>query len=494
MSARFALLFGALVLGGVPPTEAADCAKTVPGQPWTSGYVPAGPVPFVLGCSGNAHCLAAAPKRDDVKSGSAAVNLSSYSEGALIVGVDERPQRFGFIDDKGAWISPPLFLNAKPFCGGLAPVMADNKLWGYVDRGGKLAVEAQFGDAAPFADGLAAVRGVGEAGKWGFIGRDGALAIPEQFDAVGDFSEGLAPVRIGDRWGYLDRKGSVAIPAKFAAEGGSFSGGRAIVSYGSYNRKRGSYTMSGAAAGIIDENGAFVVSPPNDDIEALGGGLFALDSLDPKRSGGEDVYYLHKIVDKDGRAIAPDQFDSVGKVEEDLLWACRNDRCGFFDPHGRAATPFDFLQAADFSEGLAGVQFKNRSLGFIDNSGRVAIPASFIAGNASFNYGDASGLPQFHSGLASVACGKLWGIIDKQGRWTVAPVFPGLGDFQNGIAIVTLATTPEQRHIGTDGAPIDFTAADIGKPPRLAAKPCGAPFAPGAAFAAGSAMPQKPAP
>ena len=65
---------------------------------------------------------------------------------------------------------------------------------------------AQFGIAAPFSDGLAAVKiGDFNTGKAGLIDKTGRIVINPQLDDVGFFSEGLAQVRIGDKWGFIAR-------------------------------------------------------------------------------------------------------------------------------------------------------------------------------------------------------------------------------------------------------------------------------------------------
>src|SRR5580765_2442265 len=59
-----------------------------------------------------------------------------------------------------------------------------------------LAIAAQFDEAGPFSEGLAAVR---VAGRFGYIDKQGVTVIPPQFDFAGAFSDGLAHVGIGGK-------------------------------------------------------------------------------------------------------------------------------------------------------------------------------------------------------------------------------------------------------------------------------------------------------
>jgi len=94
----------------------------------------------------------------------------------------------------------------------LTPAIADDAVWGYVDRLGKLIIPAQYQDAWTFSDGLAAVE---KDGNWGFIDRFGKVVIKPQFDRADSFAEGLAAVRVDKKWGYIDKSGNMVIEPKF---------------------------------------------------------------------------------------------------------------------------------------------------------------------------------------------------------------------------------------------------------------------------------------
>src|SRR3974390_3105312 len=86
------------------------------------------------------------------------------------------------------------------------------KLWGYMDRTGKVAIRPQFVTESDFLEGMAAVS-KGE--ECGYINERGQVLISYHFDGCGDFREGLAPVRVGRRWGYIDKVGRFVAKPQF---------------------------------------------------------------------------------------------------------------------------------------------------------------------------------------------------------------------------------------------------------------------------------------
>ena len=472
---RLGLIASALAFA-IATTAAAACPSDVsarhPASP--TQFVSLGDAPFVYGCAGDSRCAPFDPDRLRPAVGQVSIVSGSYSEGAFILGVVADGQiRFGFLDKTGGWIAQPRYVDAKPFCGGLAPVATAEGQWGFVDPKGALVIPARFSAAQNFAEGLAAVRTPGDKGKWGFVSPDGAQAIAPRFDDVGSFSERLAPYEEGGKWGYIDRAGKVAIAPRSLSRGGDFADGRAI-------DVKPRYYADGTHAELIDAKGkAAIDNPRYANLKALGGGLYQLLRVDSQRGGDGEVYFLSRIADKDGHMLPTAEFSEVGAFEEGLLSTCRNDRCGYLDAQGRAIVAAKFTLAADFSEGLGGVFTPEGKLGFVDHAGQFAIPARFAA-QADPIFGR---LPAFHQGFASVGCGDHWGVIDKQGRWVVAPVFDGVDAFVNGLARVYVASLSGWRHIGLDGALIDFAPSEISDLRKRLVELCGAPLAPGAAVA-----------
>jgi hypothetical protein len=125
----------------------------------------------------------------------------------------KRGDECGYIDSSGVFrVHLPQRTSAadcsaapSSFSEGLA-VWRKDKLSGYIDASGKVAIAARFDSAMPFSEGLAAVR---VHGKWGFIDKSGRMAIPPMaLASVESFHHGLAFVRTEDsRYGYINRTG-----------------------------------------------------------------------------------------------------------------------------------------------------------------------------------------------------------------------------------------------------------------------------------------------
>jgi hypothetical protein len=77
-----------------------------------------------------------------------------------------------------------------------------------------------------FKNGFAAVK-VGY--QWGYIDRSGRLAIDARFHAARDFSLDLAPVQVGRLYGYIDRTGRMRIAPQFYSASPFYADGIAFI-------------------------------------------------------------------------------------------------------------------------------------------------------------------------------------------------------------------------------------------------------------------------
>ncbi len=130
---------------------------------------------------------------------------------------------------------------------------------------------------------------------------------------------------------------------------------------------------------------------------------------------------------------------------------------GYIDKSGKVAIPAQFDYASGFREGLALVGV-NGKWGFIDPGGRMALPAQYdeathfsqglsaVRTGRSWSYVDREGKTvlavefeearAFSEGLAAVRRGKLWGYIDRAGKVAIPPRFSSAWEFQEGRALV----------------------------------------------------------
>ena len=239
----------------------------------------------------------------------------------------------------------------------------------------------------------------------------------------------------------------------------------------------------GCSGREVDQNGNLIAEgKPRDescvaawqaehpDIGAMPEALFEITDHD--RSG---------LIDRSGRIVVPECFDSVGDSSEGLVRFERDGTFGFLDFRGRVVIQPRFPWAEDFHEGLAHVQVSGSRLGYdgkwgyVDKTGKVVIPpeyprmisdddgveSKFQEGLALVEPGSESIPPRrgyidktgklviaarftyaspFSEGLAAVTESESgdtgWGFIDRSGTWVIPPTFEWATDFQSGLAAV----------------------------------------------------------
>lgn len=81
--------------------------------------------------------------------------------------------------------------------------------WGFKDENGKEIIPPIYTEALPFKEDMAAVE---MNGLFGYINRENVLVIPYKYDTAGSFSEGWANVTLGEKCGYVDKTGKETVP------------------------------------------------------------------------------------------------------------------------------------------------------------------------------------------------------------------------------------------------------------------------------------------
>ncbi len=122
-------------------------------------------------------------------------------------------------------------------------LVVSNKLFGFVNSAGQLAIPMKYESALNFSGGLAAVQSP-DNHLWGFINQRGKITIPYKYDKVAPYSDGMAAIYFRDpqtgdylTGGYMDRRGDVSITKWF---GDSFQDGLAYV-HSNYNKNISGY-------------------------------------------------------------------------------------------------------------------------------------------------------------------------------------------------------------------------------------------------------------
>ena len=81
--------------------------------------------------------------------------------------------------------------------------------WGFKDENGKEVIPPIYTEALNFREDMAAVE---MNGLFGYINRENVLVIPYKYDTAGSFSEGWANVTLGEKCGYIDQDGKETVP------------------------------------------------------------------------------------------------------------------------------------------------------------------------------------------------------------------------------------------------------------------------------------------
>lgn len=241
---------------------------------------------------------------------------------------------------------------------------------------------------------------------WGLMGRDGQWIAPPQFDAVGGAGQGRFAVQKAGRWGVIDRDGAEILPFEFEAIG-TPSDITPVKWQGTW------YALD--AQGQAQEAPLNIDSLTGNDGFCVTGTLQGQSVADwrgaePRATGAGA-----------GRFAAP--VSGIAVIELD-------GRFGYFDcaygtiSGGEAV----FDEARPFSEEMGAV--------------RQGEAWAYVGpwGNSLEIAGDWTGAREFAEGLAPVrdAATSLWGYVDRQGRWAIAPQFDAAYSFADGLAGINI--------------------------------------------------------
>jgi hypothetical protein len=257
----------------------------------------------------------------------------------------------GYMDKTGKLVISAQYAEAAPFSEDLAAVrLQAYGPWGYIDKTGKMAIEPQFFEASPFSEGLAAVR-VEDKGAWGFVNATGAVVIAPQFASAHEFSEGLACVHTDQESGYVDATGVWVVRMSTYEAVGEFSGGLALV----YDRATSLY-------GFIDKKGGVAVPPTYADAWS-----FSEDVAAVRLPTGPQLY---GFVDKHGEWVVQPQFADARPFSEGLaaVQSATDGAWGYVDVTGTAVIGWNWDEAEPFTLGVARV---GRIVSGTDAAGRV---------------------------------------------------------------------------------------------------------------------------
>ena len=370
--------------------------------------------------------------------------------------------KMGFINKNGKLFIQAQFDHAEPFNDESALVNVDQK-WGFINKSGEMIVQPQYEYISDFSEGAALVK-VDE--KWGFIDKVGNIVIEPKFDDAWPFSEGFALVKESEKWGFIDQQGEVVIPLRFdrsySSEGTGF-----LFKPGPEGPIWISYDKNGRAyrKGLVDwltrcnislmghwcyQQGTSSSSETNNWVDNFSEGL-ARVIVDQKWG----------YIDKTGNTVIEPKFQFGSSFSQGLAVVQFEEKMGYVDQSGRFVIepqPYESVSGM-FFEGLAVVK-KDNKVGFIDKTGLTVIDfeydevKGFSEGMAAVRLEDKWGfinkdgepvinyqfeeVKGFSEGLSGVKANEKWGFIDATGKTVVPHKFDVIDDFSKGIAKVSI--------------------------------------------------------
>lgn len=230
------------------------------------------------------------------------------------------------------------------------------EVWNYVDGTGKILLNGDYEEAAPFGEKIAIVK---KNGTIRLIDEHGAVQEvlgPEILSVEGSFGDGMAPVRTAAGYTYIDREGRAVLGTYDHA--GVFCNGVAAVRTGEHWQ-------------VIDTSGKVVL----DSLDAVV--LDGLGRCAPQNvilaavKGGYALYAL------DGTRIMTEEYEDADSFLADGTAAVKqNGKWGYIDLEGNWVLEPVFQEAKSFSGGLAGISVDGL-WGFIDSNGKIVIPCTY---------------------------------------------------------------------------------------------------------------------
>jgi hypothetical protein len=329
--------------------------------------------------------------------------VSQNAKAQLLPFMSSATGKYGYVDYSGRLAITPKYDHAAPFSEGMAAVRWDDKC-GYIDEHDGVTISLHFcgslsGSLEPFRNGLAIIQT--DATHWGYIDKSSTIlpvVLPDQtfMEFIRDFREGMCAIRIDKKWGYIDSHGAFIVTPRFE-DAGDFSEGLAAV-------------QQGQRWGYIDTRGEFAVKPRFNNAQGFSEGLAAV--AQGRRWG---------YIDMRGEFAVKPRFDYAQDFSEGLAGVVIGNKAGYIRRNGSVAIPLTFDDVGFFSEGIAAIKAKSGMMGYIDQEGKAIT-------QVEFDYAE-----RFSDGLALVSKGWDFGYVDRMGKFRILTRGGRLERFDNSI-------------------------------------------------------------
>ena len=215
-----------------------------------------------------------------------------------------------------------------------------------------------------------------------------------------------------NKFGYLDDAGNVIVQAKYNYSYGTQSY-FAQTEFCFLNNERPeigvfydgmAMVADSCGYGFVDKNGNEIIKCQYHIVLPFREGLAAVEDKKTMKWG---------YINKKGEVVIPFIFVYPRSFTEGYAFVKKEDnKWAYIDKRGENITPWGETHRVNlfFVDGLAPI-YSNGKCGYIDYSGKIAIPCI---------YDDAE---QFSGKYAAVKKGEKWGVINRDGQYVIPPIY-----------------------------------------------------------------------
>ncbi len=252
--------------------------------------------------------------------------ITNFSEGYAVATKDST--NF-LIDEKGKTIyssTSPIMTYSDGMCL-FSKNINGQSLYGYLDKTGKVKLDAKYLNAEPFNGDKALVETSDN--KYHLIDTNGNIITSYSFNDLYSYSDDTIVYNDSKTSlnGYINANGTVIVPAKFE-EADPFKDGFAIVAVSSGNYQPPKY-------GIINKSGNYVVTPQYTSITYLGNGLFSVTKTGDTTN---ITFQPAAIINSSGTLLTDFKYYGVGSFSNGYASVSDNNSTYFINTKGQAVS------------------------------------------------------------------------------------------------------------------------------------------------------------
>ncbi|MBD2867863.1 WG repeat-containing protein [Paenibacillus arenilitoris] len=266
-----------------------------------------------------------------------------------------------------------------------------------------------------------------EGTKWGYIDEGGRMAIQPRYDDAGDFQEnGLAIVREDGRAGIIDATAHYVVPPNYESIN-PFSERRAVV-------------IDGQGFRLIDEAGTVLTRKAYSYISSMKDGRAVFYVAGNGEGGGDSRYgYL----DSDGNEAIPAQYEEANDFEDGkAVVKIKDKEYALIGPDGSRLATYPLAYVGPLGDGRLAFQSDMAGkYGYIDERGTVVLQPAYTS---AFPFRDGRAIVNTAEDYKSA-----YGVIDEKGEFVVKPAYNDIRDLGEERFALGRAVDPEQPFLGS---------------------------------------------